>query len=424
MGGSPWTAFSTARAVLQSKGDVILLALFEVVFWAFVGPAILAAALSVRSGRKYQDYVERELLAEADPDEAPYAPPVTLIVPVRGADHDLAANLRSLGEQDYPDYELIVVCRSADDDAVRVARMTLAEDFRLVVAGPPPEGTGEKVHNLLRAVEQARAESEAFAFADSDAQMAPGWLAALIQPLGEERVGASTGFRWYFPESGGLWPLMRSVWDSTIAGTMRPDGKNFAWGGSMALRRETFEQAKIADYWRGAVSDDYRLTQAMGDAGLEIRYAPGAMAATTGSCSREEFLSWAVRQLTITRVYRNNLWIAGLAAHVVYCGAMVVSLLAAAMGDLLGVGALVVTTIPGMAKGAMRSYCGRLMFPGREDWFDRHGWVYFWYTPAATWIWLYAFLGSAGSKKIRWRGYLYELVSPSETRVLEEPEAP
>jgi cellulose synthase/poly-beta-1,6-N-acetylglucosamine synthase-like glycosyltransferase len=394
--------------------------LFEVAFWIFVGPAVLAAALSVRSGRKYQEYVETELLAERDPDEAPYTPFVTLIIPVRGADHDLAANLRSFAQQDYPDYELIVTCLSAGDDAVRVARMTIADKLKLVIAGPPPEGTGEKVHNLRQAV--AQASGEVLAFADSDAQVSESWLRALVAPLAGEQVGVSTGFRWYFPENGGFWPLMRSAWDSTIAGTMRPDGKNFAWGGSMALRRATFDTAKVAEYWQGAVSDDYRLTHAMEDAGLEIRYAPGAMAATTGACSREEFLSWAVRQMKITRVYRSKLWIAGLIAHVVYCGAMVLSLAAAAMGDPIGVGALIVTTVPGMAKGASRGYCGRLMFPEREDWFDRYGWIYFWLTPAATWIWLYAFLGSAGSKTIRWRGYLYEMVSRTETRVLERPE--
>lgn len=363
-----------------------------------------------------------ELLAEPDPDEQPYAPPATVIIPVRGADHDLASNLRSFAEQDYPGHELIVACRSEDDEAVRVARMTLGERFKLVVAGPPPEGTGEKIHNLARAVAVARPESEVFAFADSDAQVSSRWLRNLIQPLGDERVGAATGFRWYFPEQGGFWPLMRSVWDSTIAGQMRPDGKNFVWGGSMATRRETFEQAKVGEYWQGAISDDYRLLHAMEDAGLEVRYAPGAMAATTGSCGRDEFLDWAVRQMKITRVYRNGLWVAGLVAHIVYCGAMLLCLAAMAMGDFLGLGALVVTTIPGMAKGAMRGYCGRLMFPEREDWFDRHGSVYFWYTPLATWVWLYAFLGSAGSKVIRWRGYVYEMVSRTETRVLAEPE--
>ncbi|MCB1021391.1 MAG: glycosyltransferase [Bryobacterales bacterium] len=395
--------------------------MLAVVFWIFVAPAVLATVLSVRSGRKYQDFIEAELVAERDPDETPYTPSVSLIIPVRGADHDLAANLRSFAHQDYPDYELIVACRSAEDDAVRVARMTLGESFKLVLAGPPPDGTGEKVHNLQQAVLQAR--GDVFAFADSDAQVSERWLHALVQPLAHEQVGAATGFRWYFPENGGFWPLMRSAWDSTIAGTMRPDGKNFAWGGSMALRRATFEKAKVAEYWQGAVSDDYRLTHAIEDAGLEIRYAPAAMAATTGACSRHEFLDWAVRQMKITRVYRTKLWVAGLIAHIVYCGATVACLVATAMGEPVGLGALVVTTLPGMAKGAMRGYCGRLMFPEREDWFDRHGGVYFWYTPLATWIWLYAFLGSAGSKVIHWRGYVYELIDSTRTRILERPPA-
>ncbi|MBI1357194.1 MAG: glycosyltransferase [Acidobacteria bacterium] len=390
-------------------------------FWFFVGPAALAAALSIRSGRRFQDYVESEILGEPDPDEAPYQPPVTLFLPVRGADHDLAANLRSLQAQDYPDYELIVVCRDADDPAVAAARLVLGDGFRLVVAGAPPDHTGEKVHNLLEAVRQARPESEAFAFADSDGRVAAGWLANLIQPLGREGVGAATGFRWHFPEEGGFWPLLRSAWDATIVGSMRPDGKNFAWGGGMAIRREVFESAEVARYWQGTVSDDYRLTQAIHDAGLELRFAPKAMVATTGSCSRDEFLAWTTRQLTITKVYRKNLWTAGLIAHIVYCGAMVAGMVACLLGEPIGLGALVVTQAPGMAKGASRGYAGRLMFPDREDWFDRHGWCYFWLTPIATWIWLYAFLTSAATRTIRWRGYVYELPSAETTRLVEGP---
>lgn len=397
--------------------------LLAFLFWLFVGPAALAALLSIHSGRKFQEFVEDEIVGEPDPDLEPYQPPATLFLPVRGADHDLAANLRSLSAQDYPDYDLIVVCRDADDPAVSTARHTLGPDFRLVVAGPPPDDTGEKVYNLLQAVEQARPESEVFVFADSDGQVGGEWLRHLIQPLGGEAVGAATGFRWHFPEEGGFWPLLRSAWDATIAGSMRPDGKNFAWGGAMAIRREVFDRSEVARYWRGTVSDDYRLTQAIHDAGLELRFVPKAMAATTGSCSREEFLHWTTRQLTITKVYRANLWTAGLVAHIVYCGAMVAGAVACLLGEPIGLGALVVTQLPGMAKGAMRGYAGRLMFPEREEWFDRHGWSYFWLTPAATWIWLYAFMTSAATRTIHWRGYVYELPASDRTRRVQGPAA-
>lgn len=395
--------------------------MLEVLFWVFVGAAAPASLLAIRSGRRFQEHVEGELLGEPDPDEPVFSGPVSLILPVRGADHDLAQNLRSLSAQDYPDYELIVVCRDAGDPAVQTARLTLGDGFRLVVAGEPPEHTGEKVHNLLRAIEAARPASEAFAFADSDGQVSPDWLRRLVAPLAEEEVGATTGFRWYFPEDGGFWPLLRSAWDSVIAGMMRDDGKNFAWGGAMALKRKTFDDAEVAKFWRGAVSDDYRLMHAMQKADLGVRFVPGAMAATTGACDARGFLDWTVRQLTITKAYRKPMWVAGFVAHVVYCGALVMSLAMLAAGNPLGLAGLAVTQLPGMAKGAMRGYAGRLMFPDREEWFDRNGWAYFWLTPLATWVWMYAFWGSAWTRRIQWRGYEYELVSESETRLLRAP---
>ena len=383
-------------------------------FWFFVVPATLAALVSNRAGRNYVEYVEAEL----NEPIGEYAPPVTLIVPVKGLDHDLAGNLQSLAVQDYPDYELIVVTRGPSDEALRVARSVLHERVRVVVAGEPADGTGEKVHNLLEAVRQARSASEVFAFADSDGRVSRSWLRNLIAPLEHESLGATTGFRWYLPEDGGFWPLLRSAWDSTIAGNLRADDKNFAWGGGMALRRTTFEQASVAEFWRGAVSDDYRLTAAMNAAERGIRFVPGAMVATTGSCTGAEFLRWAARQLVITRVYRGKLWWAGFVAHIVYCGAMVMSLLVALTGNPLGLAGLVVTLVPGMAKGAVRGHAGRMMFPHHGGWFDQYGWAYFWMTPIATWVWLYTFLRSSWTRRIEWRGNVYELVSANETRCI------
>ena len=402
-------------------------------FWLFVIPAALAALFSMRKGREFLEYVEDSLAdppddpdGEDDLDEEliiPFHPAVTLIVPVRGHDHDLARNMGSLGALDYPDYELIVTARNSDDTGLLTARTILGERARFVAAGPPAAGTGEKVHNLLAAVKQARPASEVFAFADSDGQVDEDWLGNLVAPLEDETLGATTGFRWYFPEEGGFWPLLRSAWDSTIACHMSVKDKNFVWGGAMALRRATFVEADVERFWAGAVSDDYRLSAAINAAGQGIRFVPGAMVATTGSCTRKEFLAWARRQLTITRVYRPHPWTVGFVGHIVYCGAMVLSLAMVLVGNTpLGLGALVVTTVPGMAKGALRGTIARLMFPRREGWFDRYGGAYFWLVPIATWVWLVSFAGSAVTRKIEWRGYVYDLVSSDRTVVLKAPD--
>lgn len=384
------------------------------IFWVLVVPAALAGILSNRAGRRYLEHVEWRL---SEPPED-YSPAASLIVPVKGVDHELHRNLRSLVDQDYPDFELVIVTRSASDEAIQVAQSCIGARSRIVVAGDPPEGTGEKVHNLLVALGEVRPDSEVLVFADSDGQVENNWLRVLIAPLKDESLGATTAFRWYFPEDDRFWPLMRSVWDSTIAGNLRDDDKNFAWGGGTAIRKKTFEETDVARFWRGTVSDDYRLTAAMNAAGLGIRFEPGAMVTTTGSCERGEFLDWAVRQLIITRVYRPKLWIAGLVAHIIYCGAIVVSLLTIASGNLLGLGGLVVSILPGMGRGAVRGTAARLMFPNRAEWLDRFGWAYFWYTPIATWIWLYVLLRSALTRKIEWRGNVYELVSADKTRCL------
>ncbi len=378
--------------------------------WIFALPAVLAGLDSLRAGRRQVRTVEAEM---ASPP-ADWTPPVTLIVPVKGLEPGLAENLRSLAEQDYPDYELLVAVHDADDPAVELA----SGKARLVVAGPGHTGTGEKINSLLAAVAVARPASEVLAFADSDGVVSQGWLRGLVAPLRDPAVGAATGYRWYFPDRGGLWPMLRSVWNSTIAGSFGAGRAHFAWGGAMAVRRDVFERTRVAEFWRGAVSDDYRLTHAMRAAGLEIRFAPRAMVASGGDCTAGEFLSWAVRQMIITRAYSPGLWRTGLGAHVIYCGAMVLAAAAIAAGHLWAAVLLALVTLPGMWRGAMRVRVARRLFPDRAAWLDRHRAAYFWLTLPTTWIWLYVFLASARTRRIEWRGNVYELVGPAETRVV------
>src|SRR5262249_41100449 len=154
----------------------------------------------------------------------------------------------------------------------------------------------------------ARKHSEVLAFADSDGRVNPGWLRALVAPLREKDVGASTGFRWFTPVPPDFWSLMRSVWDAAAAGMLGPDAHRFVWGGAMAIRRETFFDIRVPEFWEGAVSDDYALSEAVRSAGLRIAYAPGALTPCFDHTSAARLFSWMRRQMTITRVYSPALW--------------------------------------------------------------------------------------------------------------------
>ncbi len=389
--------------------------LLDALLWLFAVPAMLVTLAAVKGGRRFLAYVERR--ASCEPEEPPGGwPSVALIVPVKGAEPGLAQHLRALRDQDYPRVALVVCFADSGDPAAGVARAVLGDSATLVTAGASPPDIGEKVHNLLAAVDRVGRRADVFVFADSDGLVPPDWVRKLVAALHSPRVAASSAFRWHCPEEGGFWPLLRSVWDAAAMTAMDTGDKSFAWGGGTAVWRESFEAAGVRDHWQGSVSDDLRLTRALHSAGLGVRFAPEALVPTTGRCQGAEFLEWAVRQATITRVYRFRTWAAGCAGHVLYCGTQALSLLQLAQGNLAGLFPLVIVVLPGMVKGGTRAYAASLVLAGREEWFARHGWAHFWMTPVATWVWLYAFLRSGLTRRIRWRGRVYELLSESSVR--------
>jgi GT2 family glycosyltransferase len=382
------------------------------VLFAILAPlGILLAILSLRGDRAIAEYVKTFL--ERLSDERVW-PAATVMVPVKGHDEHLARNLASLAELDYPDYELIVVARDAQD----IPNDVVPDRARLIIAGQGDVDTGEKVNNLRAAVRAARAESEVLAFADSDGRVRPGWLKSLVTALDTPGAGLSTGFRWHLPDPPDFWSLFRAVWNSAAAGVFRRGDNRFAWGGAMAIRRETFSAVRVEEAWRGAISDDYRISQAVHNAGLRIVYAPGSLVVCDDHTGAREFLSWIRRQMTITRIYDPPLWWAGLVAHLVYCGAMVASVWAAVGGlGLWGEYALVAQLGLGMLKGTNRTAIARVALREEEGWFKKYGWVLTWWVPLATWVWLFAFLASAIPGPISWRGVRYRVTRTSVERL-------
>jgi cellulose synthase/poly-beta-1,6-N-acetylglucosamine synthase-like glycosyltransferase len=236
--------------------------------------------------------------------------------------------LAALASLDYPDYELLVVARAAAD----IPPGVLPARAKIVLAHGAGRHTAEKAQNLQVAVHAARKCSQILAFADSDGRVTRRWLRALAAPLGEPGVGAATGYRWFIPVPPTFWTLMRGVWDAVAAGTLGPGDNRFAWGGAMAIRKETFLEARVAEYWKNTLSDDYALSAAVHAAGGTIAYAPGALTPCLDHITAARFFSWMRRQLAITRVYNQRQWWPGLIAHIFYCGGMAASVIASVKG--------------------------------------------------------------------------------------------
>ncbi len=401
-------------------------------FYFFTAISIYLGLLSLRGGVRFARYVQ----AEVSREYGEFTPFVTVFVPLRGIDEGLKENIAAVLAQDYPNYEIVFVSDDENDQAWRVvedARRSFAGEsdpaMQTIVAGRATD-RGQKVHNLSVAVRQANAKSEVLVFVDSDARPRRDWLCSLVAPLQDVSIGAATGYRWFVPVRGGFASNLRSVWNAAIASALGADGKkNFCWGGSTAIRRSTFEKCKVNEHWRGTVSDDFALTRAVHEAGLPIKFVPQCLTPSFESCSLRELVEFTTRQLKITRAYAAHLWKAVLFGSVIFVITFFgwIALVAARVYLQLPIAMPLVLLLILFAMGAMKSHLrlravAAIINDARVTCFaSTLAHISLW--PAASALYLYNALVAAVSRRIEWRGIIYELKSPNETVIIRQQES-
>jgi cellulose synthase/poly-beta-1,6-N-acetylglucosamine synthase-like glycosyltransferase len=363
-----------------------------------------------------------------------YHPKAAIIVPCKGLDEGFEENIRALFAQDYRGYELIFVTESEADPAHAVLTRLIRESNHsawLVVAGES-QGCGQKVHNLRAALDTLDAvdrRAEVIVFADSDARPTINWLAELIAPLGDNRVGAATGFRWYLPVRGGFSSLLLSVWNASTLSVLG-ERSSLAWGGATAIRRENFERLGIKQHWDGAVSDDYVLAKTVHAAGQRIKFVPPCLVASHADASLRELLEFSTRQMTITRVYAPRLWWLALVTHLLYSltfwGGLVwlsINGLGGGLGATLA-WLLISIFVLGAMTGWLRAAVASRLLAAHQRQLRKHQWAYLLFGPLVSLLYLYNALASAFTRRIVWRGIGYEMISPSKTLIWHRPSPP
>jgi ceramide glucosyltransferase len=389
--------------------------------------ALVAACLPVVLARRFVRDV-RAALAK-DPDQG-YRPKVSLIVPCKGLDPEFEANIKALFSQDYPDLEILLVTATKDDPA-HGALSDIIENHhsvaaRLLVAGIAP-GRGQKISNQLKALAEVREGTEVFVFMDSDARPGPAFVRHLVQPLKNEMTGLATGFRWYMPVKGGVWSILRSAWNGGGVVFLTDPQANYAWGGAMAIRKETFAACKVADRWQNALSDDMTITNAVREKGLSISFVPRCLVTTHEDCTFAQMLEWTNRQTVIAKVYHPPLWWKIALAHCVGNAILVLGV-ALLMGYVLGWTAqplLLVSSLMMLAIIPMEMLNGLVLLPAILKMLPEHRReiarlfpAYCLLAPAASLLALVNTVYSLFTNRITWRGVTYEMRSPTETIVI------
>jgi ceramide glucosyltransferase len=359
-----------------------------------------------------------------------YAPVAAVICPCKGTESGLEENLMALTRFDYANYEIYFSLATSLDPALKIVERVKTASKRpvhIVIAGPP-EDCGEKVHNLRRAVESLPENFEVVVFVDTDVRLGRHWLGKLVAPLYDARVGATTTYRWIIPSrrigEGGFASALASTWNAAVATLLGRPRENFCWGGGTAIRRKTFDDANVLESWSGAVSDDFALTNALEAAGKSIIFCPECLAATLHPWTGSTLLEFTNRQILVTRIYSPRRWMMGAAAHLSYSLTLIFAALVifATMigGDPWFNLLLIALVIPLLAamKGAIRTMAVGELLPEWKAQLSDWSWAWAALAPVVPFLFSWNFIMSLVSRRTRWRGIRYELISPSVTRVL------
>jgi hypothetical protein len=182
------------------------------------------------------------------------------------------------------------------------------------------------------------------------------------------------------------------------------------WGGSVAMKRETLEKIRLEEFWRGAISDDLQMAEALRQAGLLAHAPRQGLLLTPASCSWREFFSFGLRQYRFVWIHQRKSFAIALAC--LWTPPLCLALLAPSLfGGAAGAWAVLALILAlGEVRTRLRRSLQRALWPNLGGPRDARRWQ------AERWLrpvwWLVHALAAAAaplSRTIDWAGIRYRV---------------
>jgi ceramide glucosyltransferase len=344
---------------------------------------LLIASLALRAGRA------------AGSRQSVSVPPTTILKPLCGTEPGLYACLRSFCALNVPQLQIVFGVSEPDDPALAVVRRLESEFPQLdlqVAVNPVRHGSNAKVSNLINMLPLAR--HDYLVIADSDVRVQPNYLEMVVMPLLDNGVGIVTCLYRGSPGAG-LWSLLGSLFVNewfipSVRVAALFGSRTFAFGATIALRRDTLHRIGGFPRIANQLPDDYRLGELTRRLGLRTVLCSGEVETCVNEPDLRALLQHELRWLRTIRTVQPL----GYALAVVTLGwpiAALGALVAGGSGMTLALlaGAVIARLMVSSAPRRARSLLKQLALVALND-----------LIMLSLWVWSFA------NDRIRWReGY-------------------
>ncbi len=197
-------------------------------------------------------------------------PGISIIVPARNEEANIARLLNSLVHQNYPCYEVIVVDDGSTDSTAAIVQAYAENNVRLISIDGPPEGWTGKNHACWIGAGYARFPW--LLFVDADTELAPFALRSTIRFVVERDVRALSLFPQQRCETFWERLLLPFAFQQYFVGTdarvNEMDGPALANGQYFFISQHTYQQVHGHAANAGSIVDDAALALTLKRAGI------------------------------------------------------------------------------------------------------------------------------------------------------------
>jgi ceramide glucosyltransferase len=237
-----------------------------------------------------------------------FAPPVSILKPVKGTDPRMYAAFASHCVQMYVgEFELLFGVSSLSDSAVAEVARLRVEYPKIpihLVECPLRLGTSGKVSNLTQMLPEARFEH--IIINDSDILVSSRYLERVMAPLADPAVGLVTA-PYIGKAEGTIWSRLEALGISTdfVPGVLTArkleGGIHFGLGSTLATTKSALAAAgglgSLVEY----LADDYEIGARMNAAGLRVELVPEVVETTVPAYTLKGFCEHQLRWARSTR---------------------------------------------------------------------------------------------------------------------------